>query len=236
MERDYVIVEIRRVAEEIGKSPGIVAFQKLSGIPKKDILGKLWARWSDALADAGLSANSFGSKRYDDGEVLNAISQVAFEINRWPSPNDLRMYAHANDGFMSETTIRNHFPKRSQLVEAMRKLAVDNDPTGQILGWLPEPTVSLESIQKSNESAGYVYLMSSGDFYKIGRSNEIERRVKQISVALPNRINLEHTIATDDPSGIEAYWHRRFAEKRANGEWFKLTKSDVLAFKKRKQQ
>jgi hypothetical protein len=49
---------------------------------------------------------------------------------------------------------------------------------------------------------GSVYLLRSGAHYKIGRSDEIERRIKEIRVALPEATSLEHTILTDDPSGM----------------------------------
>ena len=61
------------------------------------------------------------------------------------------------------------------------------------------------------------------------------RREGEIRVTLPDKINPIHTIKTDDPFGVENYWHRRFSTKRKNGEWFSLSKQDVTSFKRWKK-
>jgi Meiotically up-regulated gene 113 len=83
-------------------------------------------------------------------------------------------------------------------------------------------------------AAGYVYLVRHGTRreFKIGRTNNLLRREGEIGVELPLKVSPMHVIKTDDPAGVEAYWHRRFSKKRLNGEWFTLSAEDVRAFKR----
>jgi hypothetical protein len=83
---------------------------------------------------------------------------------------------------------------------------------------------------------GYVYLVRHGSRreYRIGCTTNVLRRHGEIAIELPERIQPIHVIETDDPYGIEAYWHKRFESKRLNGDWFALTPEDVAAFKRRK--
>jgi hypothetical protein len=84
---------------------------------------------------------------------------------------------------------------------------------------------------------GYVYLLQHGSRreYKIGRTCHPVRREGEMRIQLPEELQPVHYIKTDDPAGIERYWHARFAEKRKEGEWFALTADDVRSFKRWKR-
>jgi hypothetical protein len=73
-------------------------------------------------------------------------------------------------------------------------------------------SASLDEIhdEGKTQTFGFVSLVQYGRHFKIGCTNSTERRMREIQLQLPSRTRLIHQIETDDPSGIEAYWHRRF--------------------------
>lgn len=88
---------------------------------------------------------------------------------------------------------------------------------------LPSRTELPQRIPKG----GYVYLLKGGGYYKIGLSRNVYRRWREVSPKLPFEVEIVCTIATDDMHKLETTLHKRFADKRENGEWFKLDDSDV---------
>lgn len=79
--------------------------------------------------------------------------------------------------------------------------------------------------------AGVVYLLQGEKYFKIGKSVNMEKRLTQIKLQLPYRVELVHTIRAAHPLQAEAYWHKRFAALRRNGEWFELGEAEVAEFK-----
>lgn len=237
--RDHILSEIRRIASANGgKAPGRQRFEKETGIARSAWYGTYWARWGDAVREAGLDANERQS-RIANETLLQHLAASAREFGGLPTYGEMRLFMRSRPAAPSWTTFENRFPTKADMAEALRGWAETSPENSDIIPLLPAVVLTaapLNAVRKGARQDGYVYLIKSGDFYKIGRSDELERRVKEIRLALPEKAELAHVIRTDDPPGIEAYWHRRFADRRANGEWFKLTPSEVGAFRRRKFQ
>ena len=235
--RDHILQTIRRLAEANGgQPPGLLAFASQSGIREHEWLGVYWARWSDALTEAGFTPNDWQGRR-DPEQILQQLAEIARHFRRMPTTAELTMYKRDHPGTPVLRTLSNHFGGMGAATDKLREWVATRAEFADVAGLLgpasaPAPTTA-KRVRTSQADAGFVYLIRSGEHHKIGRSEELERRVKQIRVALPAAAVQEHAIRTDDPVGIEAYWHRRFADRRANGEWFKLTSADITAFKRR---
>lgn len=212
------------------------SFELETGITAGQWLGVFWARWSDAVVEAGYQPNVY-QQRFDGDRVLTCVVAAARHYQHLPTIAEMRLYRRHHPDFPNDKTVTNHFPTKAALAMAIRQQAAADHSLVDVLPMLPpEVTNPAETIglKKGPASDGWVYLIKSSKHYKIGRGDDLERRVKQIRVALPEAGKLVHAIRTDDPAGIEAYWHRRFDERRMNGEWFNLTTADVAVFKRRR--
>lgn len=236
--RERILNEIKRLAKENGgKAPGQRSFEKETGIAASQWRGKLWVRWGDVVADAGLERNTVAEK-LDPDAVLDCYGEACRQYLRPPTYAEWRMFVASGEGRVGVNALKRVFGSTDGAVGALRERALKRGED-DLVALLPaaDATAPVQNADLStNPSEGWVYLLQSGNHHKIGRSDELEKRVKQINIALPDKVELVHAIRTDDPPGIEAYWHRRFADQRANGEWFKLSSADVRAFKRRKFQ
>lgn len=233
--RELIISEIRRIADAYGgKAPGSRLFWKETGIGEAKWRGVYWARWGDALAEAGYAANDWQQKLAST-DLLNRLAELVRSQRRVPTSTEITLLRRSDPTVPSSKTLQNHFEGRSGLMAALRSYCSERGGFEDVLAVLPKASETSKP-QTPRVLEGWVYLLKSGQHYKIGRSDQLETRVKKISIALPEATAMVHAIKTDDPPGIEAYWHRRFADRRANGEWFKLAAADVAAFTRRKFQ
>lgn len=230
--RDFILSEIKRLAAESGGvAPGREVFSRATGITPSKWTGIYWVKWGDALKEAGFAPNEMMQKR-DSREILRLVAPLCRRLGRLPTGAEIKFERQSDPGFPSHSTVHNHFRSMRELAAALKRLAAEEEEWSDLAQYLPadEP---YQRGKPREQQEGMVYLLRSGRHYKIGHSDNIERRVREVTIALPEKVTLVHAIRTDDPSGIEAYWHRRFADKRANGEWFALTGDDVKAFRKR---
>lgn len=71
------------------------------------------------------------------------------------------------------------------------------------------------------ERLRWCYFLRGGDVVKIGLTRDVRRRMQQLQVACPHRLEFLGAICTD--SAGEREFHRMFAKERATGEWFRAT-------------
>lgn len=237
LSKEHVLVEIKRLAEESGgKAPGQKRFASSTGIQEHD-WRRYWARWTLALQEAGFQPNQWNEPLGSEAVLSRLVLEVR-RLRRMPTGRERDLIHREDATFPSEGVFR-RMGSRRDLVGMLADYCRGHPEYGDVLV-IVEPLLTEEETAVPDRDSGepsdfgFVYLLKSGRNYKVGRTNSVGRREYELRIQLPERATLVHQITTDDPAGIEAYWHRRFADRRKGGEWFELTAADVSAFKRRK--
>ncbi len=238
MNKEHILDQIRRIASANGgKAPGIAVFERETGISRNDWFPHLWLRWGDAVVEAGYAANQLQGALSEEFVLLRYIELVR-ELGRIPVKGELLRKAKADKTFPSEKVF--YRGGKEGLLERVVRYCQDHPGHEDVIMLCNEYKQSSESVEttiekKTKITTGFVYLMRSGRHYKIGRTNSVGSRERQLAIKIPVPPTTIHSIETDDPVGVEAYWHKRFDEKRGEGEWFDLSAEDIAAFKRWKR-
>lgn len=238
MNKRHILEEIKRTAEANGGVPlGKQRFLTETGIRESDWSGRFWTRWNDAVREAGYAPN-VKQAAFERDRLLEKLALLVRQLGHYPVVAELRMKARSDPGFPSKNVF-SRFGGKAQIASALLGWCAKSPGWDDVQAICAPLATSPEAATETAEEKaapliGYVYLLKSGKFYKIGRSNAPGRREYELAIQLPERVATIHTIKTDDPAGIERYWHERFAERRKNGEWFELRREDASAFRRRK--
>jgi Meiotically Up-regulated Gene 113 (MUG113) protein len=79
---------------------------------------------------------------------------------------------------------------------------------------------------------GYIYVLKSGPYYKIGYADDVEQRMKTVGASvkpdgLVEPIEFLFSFETSSKMIAERMLHDYFASKRVKGEWFELSDHSV---------
>jgi hypothetical protein len=242
-DKGFILGEIRRTAAlNDGKPVGQARFRTETGIATHEWCGVHWARWSDALQEAGFEPLQWGAALEEDA-LYEGLAKLIRKYHRLPTAREIQMEKRADDAAPSADAIRGRLGSRSAMIrKAAEYFGARNEyqDVSAIISSEVEKIGEQDMLNnpgtgKPESSSGYVYLVKSGKLYKIGCTENHWRRKSELHKQTAEGIVEIHTIAAiDDPQGIERYWHERFADRREHGEWFDLSAEDINAFKKRK--
>lgn len=237
MEKQDILNKIRRLAEaNSGIPPGQQKFANETGLAESKWRGVYWTKWSEALREAGFTPHAYNIAQPPE-QILSKLAGLVRKKGRFPTSAEMRLEKKLDLDFPWHNTIT-RLGNKETLTAKLREFCTKHDSYQDLVQLLSpvSENANQEPLNSYRQAAerGCVYLLRSGKFFKIGCTNDIGRRSYELRIQLPEKSKLIHEIKTDDPKGIEFYWHRRFADKRANGEWFSLSQDDIAAFKRRK--
>jgi hypothetical protein len=241
MTKDDVMHRIQELAAERGGHVSFRVFVSETGINDQLLRRQeWWTGWNNLLAEMGIETRQFAVKRTPVQRIVEAVAGLIEKEGRWPTDDELSRERKRDPEFPSRAVIR---PVRKSGDLAKFIVALGEKPghfakAVQIArGHLPDKESAGVDVGPNERVKGYVYMLRSGRRFKIGKSSDPSRRYREISLQLPDETHQVHTIPTDDPTGIEEYWMKRYGEKRVrNTEFFTLDATDVQAFKRRKYQ
>jgi len=191
--REEILNEIRRLAKANGGlPPGFRLFEQQTGIRQGAWRGVYWARWGDAVAEAGFKPN-VAVPKHDEEFVLGKIAEVCRHFGRIPTAMEFRIHGRSHSDIPNHKAIYRRFQSTANMLRRLAEWASAEKSRADVAAMLADRVSDAEPEVK-RPAEGFVYLIRWGANDKIGRGDQLERRVKQVRTGLPDSGSLVHAI------------------------------------------
>ncbi|MGR9047591.1 GIY-YIG nuclease family protein [Halobacillus faecis] len=112
--------------------------------------------------------------------------------------------------------------------KTFKKLVRDKSIQSTVMEWHHIGPVS-QRFDSSELDTSYVYFIreSGLDHIKIGKADDPEQRIKELSTGSAHTHEIVHLIKSKEPYKTEKLFHCYFSDKRIKGEWFDLTDNEL---------
>ena len=115
MDKQEIINEIKRTAAENNGEPlGERSFEKETCIRRTEWYGVYWAKWSEAVQEAGFEPNK-PNQAYDEPWLIECFIRIIREVEEWPSQARVELICRNQDDLPSGRAFRNIFRTKSNL-------------------------------------------------------------------------------------------------------------------------
>lgn len=229
---EKIIVQLKAAVDRNGgQPPSLRSFFQAAGLNQRDLVRAGWPTYGALLKSQGFEPAKM-KRGYTNEEVFRPLAELAVRLGHFPTQNEREVERHRNPVFpSSEAYIRRG--RGAMLEHALRAWC---DGTNSFPDLVPKLKQGAATAQVSGPIVkGYVYMLrdgNSGKRVKVGKESVEGARQAAAATWLENPKAI-HRIATDDPEGVERYWHERFKKegKHVVRELFDLLPSDIAAFK-----
>ena len=83
-----------------------------------------------------------------------------------------------------------------------------------------------------NGKSGFVYIVRNAEgLYKIGRTKNVERRIRSLQIASSSKLVLVHAIKADNARDLERTLHDGQSDRKVSGEWFRIPDWEIEVIK-----
>ena len=124
--REQILSEIQRLAKaNSGQPPGRRVFERETGIGEAAWSGVYWARWGDALREAGFEPNALQGKT-DEGILLRNLAEAVRVHGKIPTSAELTCTG-VETSFPSYKAIEARYGSKARIIERLAEWASKND-------------------------------------------------------------------------------------------------------------